>query len=366
AEPGAAPESGAAVAAPATTAASPPPDGLPQDFKSLVSVRTDPDGATISIARDGTEVARGPSPFSYTLDQGRYHVRIEHPDFNVAEQDISVEPGKVYVVIVNLSQGEFLGYVRVVTSVPGAQVFIDDRDAGPRGRTPFEGPLPVGTHHVWIERAGYAPIERDVEVGVGAEVELREELARVTFGRVRVIGNIRGARVSIDGQLVGTVPWEGQVDAGPHSLRVDADGMKGFQQAIEVERGQMTPVRVRLRPDVGRGGAWVAMTFAALSAGGGLALALIAQDLESTLQRERGAGRLATTDERIDHGLYMTIAADSAFGIAVILGGLGLFYMIQDPLPPSEGTVLEPRDWAFAPMVDPRGGTIGGVVGGQF
>ncbi|WP_053236502.1 PEGA domain-containing protein [Sandaracinus amylolyticus] len=355
----------AETAAPAVEAA-PPPAALPEDFKSLVSVRTDPEGATISITQEGREVARGSSPFSYTLDQGRYHVRIEHPDFNVAEQDVTVEPGKVYVVIVNLSQGEFLGYLRVVSDVPGAQVFVDDREAGPRGRTPFEGPVPVGAHHVWIERAGYETVEQDVEVGVGEEREVRVELQRVAFGRVRVIGNVRGARVRVDGELVGTVPFEGQVPAGEHVLRVESDGMKAFEQRIAVARGQLTPVRVRLRPDVGRGGAWVASTFAVLLAGGGVALAFVAEDLRATLERERDAGTLATNDERLDHGLYYTIGADTAFGLALIVGAVGLYYLLYDPLPPSEGTVLEARDWALAPMVDPRTGTIGAAAGGRF
>ena len=56
--------------------------------------------------------------------------------------------------------------------------------------------------------------------------------------------------------------------------------------------------------------------------------------------------------------------ADVAFGLSVILGGLALYYFVHDPLPPSEGSVREARDWAFAPMVDPvNGGASLGFVG---
>ncbi len=346
--------------------ASAPPESLPRDFKSLVSVRTDPEGARVTILREGERIASGPSPFSHTLDQGEYRIRIEHPDFNVAEQDIDVEPGKVYVVIVNLSQGEFLGYLRVVASVPGALVFVDDREAGPRGQSPFEGPIPVGSHRIWVERPGYVPVEREVEVGIGSEVLVEAALERVLYGRVRVIGNVRGANVSIDGERVGTVPYEGQVDAGAHTIKVEADGMKAFEQTIDVRRGQLTPVRVRLRPAVGRGGAWVAMSAAALSLGGGIALAVISDELRGTLQREQAAGRLASHDPRLDHGIYLSIGADSAFALAAVLAALGTYYMFEDSLPPSEGTLLEPRDWAFAPMLDPRAGAFGGAIGGRF
>lgn len=350
----------------AITPVGPPPDALPADFKSLVSVRTDPDGATVTISRGSDSVATGPSPFSATLDQGRYHVRIEHPDFNVTEQDIQVDPGKVYVVIVNLSQGEFLGYVRVVTDVPGASVFIDDHDAGARGQTPWEGPLAVGDHHIWVERPGYEPIETDTSIGIGDEVELRLELGRVSYGRVRVIGNIRGARVYVDGHEVGVVPWEGRVEAGSHRVRVTADGMKDFEQALEIQRGQLSPVRVRLRPDVGRGGAWVTATFGVLMIGGGITAGLFSNDFYAQLEADRAAGRLATSDERLDLAFGLAVGADVAFGLAVVLGGLSLYYFLVDPLPPSEGTALEPRDWSFAPMLDPSRGVAGGGMQWSF
>ena len=62
--------------------------------------------------------------------------------------------------------------------------------------------------------------------------------------------------------------------------------------------------------------------------------------------------------------IYGKRDADVAFGLSVILGGLALYYFVHDPLPPSEGSVREARDWAFAPMVDPvNGGASLGFVG---
>ena len=357
-------------------ASSPPPSGtptastpadLPRDFKSLVSVRTTPDGATVTVVDSGgREVARGYSPYSATLEQGAYRLRIQHSDFNVAEQDVTIEPGKVYVVVVNLSQGEFLGYVRVVTEPPGADVFIDDRSIGARGQTPFEGPLPVGSHRVWVERPGFAAVEREVDVQVGRVSPLRVDLARVAFGRVRVLASTAGGWVSIDGERVGAVPWEGDVPAGPHALRVESNGMKTWSRAIEVQRGQLTPVRVRLRPDVNRSAAWVTGVFGVLAAGAGVALGVVADEFRRGLQLDRDAGVLATSDPRIDQGFYLTIGADGAFGLAGILGALSLYYAVYDPLPPSEGTVLEPRDWALAPLVEPRAGGLGVALTGRF
>jgi len=356
----------AAASAGTSTGSQDQPDAVPDEFKSLVSVRTTPEGATVRVLREGTEVANGPAPFAHTLDAGRYLLRVEHPDFQTVEQSMRVEPGKVYVVIVEMSQGEFLGYLRVVTNVPGADVYIDDREQGARGQTPFEAPIATGQHTIWIERPGYREEETQAEVNVGEDVTVRVDLTRVDFGRLRVVANITGARVIVDDQLMGTVPYEGELGAGPHRVRIESDGMKSFEEEVNIRQGQLTPMRVRLRPDVGRGGAWVSTVFAALLLGGGITLAVIGNDFMSQVQSEIDNGTLATDDSRLDTGLFLWIGADAAFGLTLIVGALALYYFLYDDLPPSEGQVLEPRDWAFTPLVDPQRQTAGLGFTGRF
>jgi hypothetical protein len=121
-------------------------------------VRTNPAGATIIVRRGSEIVAQGPAPFAHTLDQGRYNVTVEHPDFQTVDQDVRIEPGKVYVVIVEMSQGQFLGYLRIVSDVPGAQVFIDDREQGARGQTPLEAP--IDRHAPHLDRSAPATSQR--------------------------------------------------------------------------------------------------------------------------------------------------------------------------------------------------------------
>jgi len=343
-----------------------PPDALPEDFKSLISVVTVPAGATVTISLGETVVASGPSPLSASLDQGGYHLRIEHPDFNLAEAELTVEPGKVYLIQMNLSQGEFFGYLRVRSSEPGASVFIDDRDLGARGATPFEGPVQVGHHHIWIERPGFSVVERDIDVSIGQEVIVDEDLERTTEGRLRVIGNIRGARILVDGEVVGAVPWEGEFVAGTHRVRVEAPDMKGWEDDVEIQRGQLTPVRARLRPAPGRGGAWVSLVVGALSLGGGITCSVLAHDYAYQLDQAAAMGTLASDDERIDLATGLSIAQWGAYGLSALLLGLSVYYFLVDDLPPSEATVLEARDFAVLPMFDPVNESYGLAVAGSF
>lgn len=341
----------------------PPSAAAVQQLLSLVAVETDPTGATVTISNASGVVASGPAPLTQSLERGSYHIRIEHPDYNRFEREFDIQPGVLNRLFLNLSQGEFLGYVRVVSNPPGADVIIDEPEAGARGQTPFEGPVQVGAHRVWIQRQGYVPVEREFEVGVGEEARIDVTLERVSFGRLRVVGNIRGSRIYVDGVQVGAIPWEGEVEGGTHRLRVEADDMKAWESTIEVARGQLRPVRVRLRPAMGRGGAITAGILGGLLLGGSIGVSLYVQDLYQTLDRQREAGTLRSDDQRLEIGYWLSIGQWAGYGLAGICAALALFYGVYDDLPPSEGTVLDPRDWTLLPMISPPGAASSDVVG---
>lgn len=342
------------------------PTTVPQDFKSLLSIRTNPAGAQITLRQGEQVVSSGPSPFAFTVEQGDYRVVVEHPDYRRIETPVRVRPGKVYLVIVEMSQGEFLGFLRVITDVPGAKVFIDDHDAGAVGTTPFQNPIATGTHRLWIERPGYHSLERTVDVAVGEDVLVRTDLTRVDDGRIRVVSNVPGSQVYVDDHLVGPVPYEGNASAGPHRVRVEADGMKDWEEQLDVRQGQVTPVRVRLKAAVGRGGAWTTAVMGALFLGGGVGMAIYSDNLRTGLEADQLAGRLTSNDSRLSTGFWLTIGADVAFGLGSVLGLLSIYYFLRDPSPDSEATVLEPRDWALAPYYDPHTGEGGGTMRWSF
>jgi hypothetical protein len=140
--------------------------------------------------------------------------------------------------------------------------------------------------------------------------------------------------------------------------------MKDWETTVEVPRGQLVPVEARLRPSVGRGGAYVTAVLGGLFVIAGTVLGVVSNDMLGQLEAERDAGALSSNDSRILLGQGLAIGADVAFGLGLIFGGLSIFYFLQDPLPDSEGRVREPRDWTLAPAVGP--GLAGGSFGWRF
>jgi hypothetical protein len=148
------------------------------------------------------------------------------------------------------------------------------------------------------------------------------------------------------------VPIETDVPHGRHDVRVSAEGMKDWKKEVEIERGQATPLRVRLRPKVGRAGAWATAGVAAGVLGGSIAVALMGKKLDDELKSELPS-TLRSDDDRAERGRWYYRGADIGFGLTLGLAGLATYYFLRDPLPDSEGRVLEPRDWAFDTSVGP-------------
>ncbi len=320
------------------------------EMKSLISVRTNPPDAVVRILDHvGNEVSRTDGPAAQTVIRGKYTIEASHPDFRTVQTDINVTPGQVYIVVVEMSQGAFLGFVHITTDVPGATVYVDDKSAGQVGLTPWGNVLPAGKHKIWIEKPGYKSIEKELEVNLGEEQEIPMTLERLPFGTLFVKSNVPGASVLLDGELLGPAPVEEQVLPGRHELLVQAEGMKDYTTKVVVSKGQQTKVLVRMNPTPSRTSAWVSLGFAAaLFAGGGVA-GIMALKTNNELDDERNNGRLANDDPRILHGFLWALGADVAFGVGAIVGSLCIYYFLRDPLPPSEGKLFDPVDFKENP-----------------
>jgi hypothetical protein len=334
---------------PATSA----PEPKVEDMKSMLSIQTTPRGATIRVHGPSGVVAKGRSPLVQTLAAGAYDVVIEKDGFRTVERPVTVQPGKSYSVIIEMSQGEFTGLLRVASHPRGAQVFLDDMDQGPVGRTPWQTRVGAGEHRVWVAMPGYETAEHVVKVSAGGETPVMADMERVAHGKLRVVANVRGAQVRINGRPAGPVPYEGDLEAGAHTVRVEADGMKPWEETVIIERGQLTPTQVQLRPRPGRGGAWGTAVLSALVLGGATAVAVMSNNRLDDLRAEADGGRLASNDERLLRGRLMAIGADVGFGVGGVLALVALYLFTRDAGPDSEGTLLEPRNWTVDADVGP-------------
>jgi tetratricopeptide (TPR) repeat protein len=351
--------------------AGPPPVIVPDDdqaMKSLVVVETDPVGAPLKMyqrvraqapafqlggANAGwVEVAATQSPANFTLAVGRYHVVVEKfRDYNVSHTDIEVQAGHVHQFKANLSQGEFMAFLRIAANVKGAHLYLDDK-AKQRpewGVTPHGELVPAGQHEVLIEAPGFKPMTARVQVTHGEQKELEVSLARLDYGIVRLHSNA-DVSVSLDGEpkgdyRIGGAPLEFRASSGAHQLSVTSADRKDFEGMIEVPPGQVLPVHATMIQKYPRGGAWMEAVFGAALIGGGAVAGTLSNSLHDDLTQDRRAGTLEESDSRKTAGTWLAVGANVGFAGGAVLLGLATYNFIKDPLPPSSTQLDKPLEF---------------------
>ncbi|RYZ04106.1 MAG: PEGA domain-containing protein [Myxococcales bacterium] len=328
-------------------------------MRSLVVVETEPSDAPLrfySRTEDAApafklgaqnpgwkEIATARAPANLTLAVGKYHVVVEKfRDFNESHADIDVSPGHVYQFKANLSQGEFMAFLRVSANVKGAYVWLDDK----KKERPFWGTTPhgelvsAGPHEVLVEAPGFEPLLAPVMVNHGEQKEMEVAMVRVNYGFLRVDSNAPEVKVRIDEQpkgvwRAGTEPLDVQAPAGQHKLTVIADGRKTYESIIDVPRGQVLPVHVKMIPKYPRGAAWTQAIIGAAFIGAAAYFGNESNKLHDQLEADRASGRLEEGDSRATRGRWYAVGANGGFAVGGVLGVLATYNFIKDPLPES-------------------------------
>jgi len=116
----------------------------------------------------------------------------------------------------------------------GADVFIDGAKVG---TTPLSGPLrlDMGRRHLALEKSGFVRHEAEIDLAGGKSLALDVTLkAEVHEGTLRIVSD-PSAVIRVDGHVVGTAAWVGQLPSGSHSVNVSATGKQTQQMEVLIK-----------------------------------------------------------------------------------------------------------------------------------
>ncbi|MCU1383684.1 MAG: hypothetical protein JWL71_2381 [Acidobacteria bacterium] len=154
------------------------------------------------------------------------------------------------------------GRILVRSQPAGARVTIDGKDAGVTPAAVRD--LARGAHRVRITRDGYAPEERRVVISTARPAQsITVPLARTNAparsapvaaapaarftGGLAVDSRPAGAKVFMDGTLVGTTPVSlPLVPAGSHAIRLEHDGYRRWSSSVRVVASEQNRVTASL------------------------------------------------------------------------------------------------------------------------
>ena len=145
--------------------------------------------------------------------------------------------------------------LNVVTSPPGATLYIDRRDLGSRGRSPRPLALPPGTYRVIAEIEGHEPaVSGPVTAEIGKAVP-------VTLALKRIVGTVHVDVEGAPGALVRdgdehapplcAAPCDAALSPGDHFLYFTREGFQAPPRQVTVVAGRVTRTTAVLSPLTG-------------------------------------------------------------------------------------------------------------------
>ena len=140
---------------------------------------------------------------------------------------------------------QFVAPLTVNVNETGAELFVDGVSLG---TLPSSDPLvaDMGTRKFLVKKSGFKDfaVEREVVGGKPFTLDVKLE-ADLKVGTLRVTAGPKDV-IRIDGNIVGTGEWQGELGAGVHSLGVTGEGKAPYQTDVAIQVGQLTTHRVSL------------------------------------------------------------------------------------------------------------------------
>jgi hypothetical protein len=354
---------------PASTTSQPTPPKLPPlppiDTKGVIVIESAPEGAAIYL-NDKKNGIFHRTPYTGSLPPGRHTIILELKEYKPVRKTIRVQNDVLSYMYFSLARQRNLGWIEIKGNIEGAKIYMDKRKFGAVGQTPYSGHLRPGKRKLIIERPGYEPYIKELEIIAGKTHVITFMLEKVKHGWLKISGKTtRGSQVKVDGKpfkCEEDYPCRGAIKPGKHKVRIEKKGHKPYETEIVVAIAREVQVAVRLHPKPSRVKAYVSLSVAAVLLGTGIAAGIYSNGKKSDLEDATGAGKLYDSDDsRLTEGKIGAIVANSLFALSGVVAGLGLYYLFRNEGPDSYGETRT-RKIAITPIIGPSVAGIGTEV----
>jgi tetratricopeptide (TPR) repeat protein len=340
--------------------------------KGLVIIDSKPAGASVYLD-DPAKGVFATTPWQGSLEPRPAKLIFEAKGFKRETREINPRSDKILELYIALSEEHFLGWIEVVSNVPGAEVFIDRQEIGALGRTPYTGHLKPGKHTLWLQRAGYETARKEIDVGPGTATTHSINLEVIAYGTLKAgTKATEGGKLFVDGAQACVLPCEQQLKPGDHALQIQKEDMENYDGRLTVNRADVTTLDVTYSPKPGRAKAWVEAVASAGLFAGGIFLGVKGNQVKDQIAKDikDPAKMINSGDTRPTTGKYYYIGADVCFGLGIVTAALATWSFLESG-PPSTATLKTTNTagpaankLGFAPMTMPGG--AGFAATGRF
>lgn len=160
-----------------------------------VELRTRLPGVDVYV--DGEAMGRTPVLAAMSVGAGRHAMELRRRGYVTGRRELELREGATAEVALDLEEDASApasdrGRLIVAASEPEAEVTVDGLRRGVP-RAPLA--LPLGPHRLRVERAGFEPVERDIELPGGGDLTVRVTLRPTPETRVAFVSSARTRRL---------------------------------------------------------------------------------------------------------------------------------------------------------------------------
>ena len=141
------------------------------------------------------------------------------------------------------------GTIRIISTTIGAEIRLNGDVVA---KVPYEEDISVepGVYQLQMFLRGYMRHDESVTVTSGKVTEVEVDLIAVEGVVLIETGEVMDAIVEVDGQIIGSTPFDGQISAGAHTLRIYKTGYLDTLREIRVQAGKRYVLDFELVADV--------------------------------------------------------------------------------------------------------------------
>ena len=189
-------------------------------------------GATIYI--DNGKVGTMPMD-SVLMESGTHSVRISKKMYKPFVSQIEVEDEKTTTVVPTLETN--YAHVTIKGLEQETEIWANGQLLG---NGTWEGRLESGYTVIEARKKGYNPTRKVVEIGIGIMDDIVLTEPHPAYGSLSVICNKKGAKVMVDGIVVGKTPLtDVKMLMGEHNIKIEKKGYQTLVEEIEIEEGKL-------------------------------------------------------------------------------------------------------------------------------
>lgn len=135
--------------------------------------------------------------------------------------------------------------ITIVCKPQGATIQL----RGVRYLCPLQWWFKPGRHTVRVEKSGYERkvVALDIQKGRAKAVYHVELKPTVEYGILEIIGPQKGAKVVVNGKVVGKIPFKGKIQAGAHKIEVRLEGFDVWRKEVQLSGGKRVVEKVVLK-----------------------------------------------------------------------------------------------------------------------